>query len=46
MSETVEQEFAPGNHPDLPPPIRTTGIIGWSRKNLFSSPLNTILTLL
>ena len=46
MSETVQQEFAPGNHPDLPPPIRTTGIIGWSRKNLFSSPLNTILTLL
>jgi len=46
VSETVEQEFAPGNHPDLPPPIRTTGIIGWSRKNLFSSPLNTILTLL
>lgn len=46
MSETVEQEFAPGNHPDLPPPVSTTGIIGWSRKNLFSSPLNTILTLL
>jgi len=46
VSETVEQEFAPGNHPDLPPPVSTTGIIGWSRKNLFSSPLNTILTLL
>ncbi len=46
MSETVKQEFAPGNHPDLPPPVSTTGIIGWSRKNLFSSPLNTILTLL
>jgi general L-amino acid transport system permease protein len=46
VTETVEQKFAPGNHPDLPPPVRTTGIIGWSRKNLFSSPLNTILTLL
>jgi len=46
VTETVEQNFAPGNHPDLPPPVRTTGIIGWSRKNLFSSPLNTILTLL
>ena len=46
MSETVQQEFAPGNHPDLPPPVSTTGIIGWSRKNLFSSPLNTFLTLL
>ncbi len=46
MSKTVQQEFAPGTHPDLPPPVNTTGIIGWSRKNLFSSPLNTILTLL
>ncbi|MEC7887950.1 MAG: amino acid ABC transporter permease [SAR324 cluster bacterium] len=46
MSETVQQEFAPGNHPDFPPPVSTTGIIGWSRKNLFSSPLNTFLTLL
>jgi len=36
----------PGNHPDLPPPISTSGAIGWVRKNLFSSPLNIILTLL
>jgi general L-amino acid transport system permease protein len=36
-------EFKP--HPDLPPPITSVGFIGWMRKNLFSSPLNTILTL-
>ncbi len=38
-------EFDPGQHPDLPPPVATTGIIGWMRANLFSSPLNAILTL-
>ncbi len=32
-------------HPDLPPPSTSVGIIGWARKNLFSSPLNSILTL-
>ncbi|KMV28755.1 amino acid ABC transporter permease [Photobacterium swingsii] len=30
--------------PDLPPPSNTIGIVGWSRKHLFSSTLNTILT--
>ncbi|MBB3771258.1 general L-amino acid transport system permease protein [Angulomicrobium tetraedrale] len=29
----------------LPPPIRNVGIIGWMRENLFSSVLNTLLTL-
>lgn len=29
-----------------PAPLTNTGFIGWSRENLFSSPLNTILTLL
>ncbi len=38
-------EFEPGQHPDMPPPVATTGIIGWMRANLFSSPLNAILTL-
>ena len=38
-------EFDPGQHPDMPPPVATTGIIGWMRANLFSSPLNAILTL-
>ncbi len=32
-------------HPDLPPPVATTGVIGWTRANLFSSPLNIALTL-
>jgi len=31
--------------PDLPPPRRSMGVIGWLRANLFSSPLNTALTL-
>ena len=31
-------------HPDLPPPPSETGVLGWMRKNLFSSPLNTALT--
>ncbi len=33
-------------HPDLPPPASTVGIVGWLRRNLFSSPLNIALTLL
>ncbi len=32
--------------PDLPPPLATVGVLGWLRRNLFSSWLNTILTLL
>src|SRR5699024_4390154 len=32
--------------PDLPPPKRQLGALGWLRKNLFSSPLNTLLTVL
>lgn len=31
-------------HPDLPPPPTETGILGWLRRNFFSSPLNTALT--
>lgn len=37
---------APGAHPDLPPPATTVGVVGWLRQSLFSSPLNTALTLL
>lgn len=32
-------------HPDLPPPSSSVGAIGWLRQNLFSSPLNSLLTL-
>jgi general L-amino acid transport system permease protein len=31
--------------PDLPPPASTVGVVSWLRTNLFSSPANTILTL-
>ena len=31
--------------PDLDPPASTVGLIGWLRTNLFSGPVNTILTL-
>ncbi|NVK34582.1 MAG: amino acid ABC transporter permease [Rhodobacteraceae bacterium] len=32
--------------PRLPAPVSTTGLLGWMRKNLFSSVGNTILTLI
>ncbi len=40
------QTHAPGTHPDLPPPLGNRGAIKWMRENLFSSPTNTVLTLL
>jgi len=33
-------------HPDEPPPRLEVGVLGWLRKNLFSSVTNAILTLL
>ena len=39
------KNYLPGTHPDLPPPVRTTGPIAWMRINLFSSPLNIALTI-
>ncbi len=32
-------------HPDLPAPATSVGAIGWLRRNLFSSPLNSLFTL-
>ncbi len=46
MSETNFAFVATSEKPQLPPPQGTTGAVGWVRENLFSSPLNTILTLL
>ena len=43
---TPSAPYTPGTHPDLPPPRRTTGVVGWIHANLFSSPLNIALTLL
>ena len=37
----VRQSF---NEP-MPPPMRTSGIIHWLRTNLFSSIINTVMTL-
>ncbi|VAW20263.1 L-amino acid ABC transporter (Glu/Asp/His/...), permease protein 2 AapM [hydrothermal vent metagenome] len=31
--------------PDMPPPIRTSGLLGWMRSHLFNSPANAILTI-
>ncbi len=42
---TASERSGAGRSPDLPPPATTTGAIGWLRENLFSSPLNTALTL-
>ncbi len=33
-------------HPDLPPPSSSVGVVGWLRRNLFSSPINSLFTLL
>ncbi len=33
------------HQPDLPPPVATVGAIAWLRRSLFSSPLNTLLTI-
>ncbi len=43
MAETATHK--PGEHPDLPAPASTVGVIGWLRGNLLSSPLNIALTL-
>ena len=45
-NETSGQKYAPGSHPDLPPPFASTGPIKWVRENLFSSPLNIFMTLM
>ena len=34
------------NNEIIKPPISNVGVIGWIRENLFSSPLNTILTII
>ncbi|GAM75591.1 glutamate aspartate transport system permease protein gltK [Vibrio ishigakensis] len=32
--------------PDLPPPANSVGLVGWLRKNLFNSPVNSVLTVI
>jgi len=41
----TKQTYAPGTHPDLPPPDDTVGPIHWLKANLFSSPVNSVVTL-
>ncbi|MGD1877564.1 MAG: amino acid ABC transporter permease, partial [Kiloniellaceae bacterium] len=41
----ITQTYKPGEHPDMPPPMATSGILLWLRTNLFSSPFNVVLTL-
>lgn len=38
-------QYAPGEHPDLPPPGLTSGPLYWLQKNLFGSMTSTVLTL-
>ena len=45
MKPDSPRKYPVGAHPDLPPPVNTTGPLAWIRINLFSSPLNTALTL-
>ncbi len=45
-NELNKGEYEVGKHPSFPPPANTTGVIGWMRINLFSSPLNIALSLL
>ncbi|NQV45480.1 MAG: amino acid ABC transporter permease [Rhodospirillales bacterium] len=40
------QQYTIGEHPDMDAPVSSIGFVGWMRENLFSSPLNTILTLI
>lgn len=40
------QTYAPGEHPDLPPPSSEHGLIHWLRRHLFSSFSNTFFTVL
>ncbi|MFT7673895.1 MAG: general L-amino acid transport system permease protein [Gammaproteobacteria bacterium] len=39
-----QQTYAPGTHPDLPPPADTIGAMAWVKGNLLSSKLNIFIT--
>ena len=47
-SETAsaERKYEPGTHPDMEPPVLTSGPIFWIKENLFGSITSTVLTLL
>ena len=41
---TRNQDYAPGSHPDLPPPGLTLGPLLWVKENLFGSVTNVVMT--
>jgi len=43
---TAEKKYAPGTHPDMKPPVLTSGPIFWLKENLFGSITSTVLTIL
>ncbi len=43
---TSKTQYLPGSHPDLPPPLTEVGVVGWLKRNLFSSTTNTLLTII
>ncbi len=43
---TRKQDYAPGSHPDLPPPGLTLGPLLWVKENLFGSVTNVVMTCL
>ncbi len=42
---TQNQSWELGNHPDMEPPVTSTGVIGWMKTNLFDGYANTALSL-
>lgn len=44
-ADLPRRAYEPGEHPDLPPPSSSRGVIGWMRRNLFSSIPNAILSI-
>ncbi len=41
-----QKTYLPGEHPNLPPPSSIIGPAAWIRGNLFSTPANTVMTVL
>lgn len=42
----TDNNYTAGEHPDLPPPSNTIGVVAWIRENLLSSPANIVMTIL
>ncbi len=43
---STETSHVLGEHPDMPPPSTEVGVVGWMRRNLFSSTTNIVITAL